>query len=91
MDQWTNGRRPWATVNENMLYTNAIGAVVVFGAAAVYEGADAVAYMTEFPAALVLLFVRSVTFWMGAWLYTMLVKHFGGVVHSTRRELCCKN
>lgn len=29
--------------------------------------------------ALVLLFARSVTFWMGAWLYTMLMKQFGAV------------
>lgn len=68
-----------ATVNENMLYTNALGAVIVFGAAVVYEGAEATAYMLSYPLAFVLLVVRSVTFWMGAWLYTMLVKHFGAV------------
>jgi len=66
-------------VNENMLYINGIGALIVMGAVVVYEGQEAAAYFYEYPLALVLLFVRSVTFWLGAWMYTMLMKQFGAV------------
>ena len=40
---------------------------------------EAFAYFTRFPGAFALLFVRSVVFYVGAWLYTLLMKHFGAV------------
>jgi adenosine 3'-phospho 5'-phosphosulfate transporter B3 len=40
---------------------------------------EAFAYFTRFPGAFALLFVRSVVFYAGAWLYTLLMKHFGAV------------
>ena len=69
-----------AGVDENMLYVNGIGAVLVFTFLVVSgEIFEAFAYFTRFPGAFALLFVRSVVFYAGAWLYTLLMKHFGAV------------
>jgi len=66
-----------ATVSENMLMTNSIGALLVLVVVLVKEP-DAFAFFCD-PWYFSLLFVRSVVFWLGAWLYTTLVKHFGAV------------
>ena len=69
-----------AGVDENMLYVNGVGACLVFAFLVISgEVFQAFAYFTRFPGAFALLFVRSVVFYVGAWLYTLLMKHFGAV------------
>ena len=69
-----------AGVDENMLYVNGVGAGFVFAFLVISgEVFEAFAYFTRFPGAFALLFVRSVVFYVGAWLYTLLMKHFGAV------------
>ena len=69
-----------AGVDENMLYVNGVGAGFVL-AFLVTSGEifEAFRYFARFPGAFALLFVRSVVFYVGAWLYTLLMKHFGAV------------
>ena len=69
-----------AGVDENMLYVNGFGAGFVL-AVLVTSGEifEAFRYFARFPGAFALLFVRSVVFYVGAWLYTLLMKHFGAV------------
>ena len=82
-----------ASVDENMLYTNGLGAafVLVFLLAGTTEAEEATAYFYRKPEALVLLVIRSATFYLGAWSYTLLMKHFGAVaavaVTTTRKAL----
>ena len=69
-----------AGVDENMLYVNGVGACFVFAFLVISgEIFEAFAYFTRYPGAFALLFVRSVVFYAGAWLYTLLMKHFGAV------------
>lgn len=82
-----------ASVDENMLYTNGLGAVFVLAylLAGTTEAEEATAYFFRKPEALALLVIRSATFYLGAWAYTLLMKHFGAVaavaVTTTRKAL----
>ncbi len=70
-----------AGVDENMLYTNGLGAAFVLAWHGLFtsEVADASNYFGRTPGALGLVCLRSATFYFGAWTYTALVKHFGAV------------
>ena len=67
-----------ATVNENMLMTNSIGALLVFVVVLAKEP-DAFAFFFGDWFYLSLITFRSIVFWLGAMFYTTLVKHFGAV------------
>ncbi|CAL6331802.1 unnamed protein product [Bathycoccus prasinos] len=67
-----------ATVSENMLMTNSIGALLVFVVVLVKEP-DAFAFFFGDWFYLSLIAFRSIVFWLGAVFYTTLVKHFGAV------------
>ncbi|CAL6328794.1 unnamed protein product [Bathycoccus prasinos] len=67
-----------ATVSENMLMTNSIGALLVFVVVLVKEP-DAFAFFFGDWFYLSLITFRSIVFWLGAVFYTTLVKHFGAV------------
>ena len=67
-----------ATVNENMLVTNSIGALLVFVVVLAKEP-DAFAFFFGDWFYLSLITFRSIVFWLGAMFYTTLVKHFGAV------------
>ncbi|CAL6335759.1 unnamed protein product [Bathycoccus prasinos] len=67
-----------ATVSENMLMTNSIGALLVFVVVLVKEP-DAFAFFFGDWFYLSLIAFRSIVFWLGAMFYTTLVKHFGAV------------
>ncbi len=79
-----------ATVGENMLWTNAVGAVFIFFFVVILEP-HAFMFFWETPLYFMLLTFRSVSFFVGAWLYTVIVKHFGAVaavaVTTTRKLL----
>ena len=79
-----------ATVGENMLWTNAVGAVFIFFFVVLLEP-HAFMFFWETPVYFMLLTFRSVSFFVGAWLYTVIVKHFGAVaavaVTTTRKLL----
>jgi hypothetical protein len=64
-----------ATVSENMLMTNSIGALLVFVVVLVKEP-DAFAFFFGDWFYLSLITFRSIVFWLGAVFYTTLVKHF---------------
>ena len=79
-----------ATVGENMLWTNAVGAVFIFFFVVILEP-HAFMFFWETPLYFMLLTFRSVSFFVGAWLYTVIVKYFGAVaavaVTTTRKLL----
>ena len=67
-----------ATVGENMLWTNAVGAIFIFFFVVLLEP-HAFMFFWDTPLYFMLLTFRSVSFFFGAWLYTIIVKHFGAV------------
>lgn len=79
-----------ASVGENMLWTNAVGALFIFFFVVVFEP-HAFAFFWETPSYFMLLTFRSVSFFFGAWLYTIIVKYFGAVpavaITTTRKLL----
>jgi adenosine 3'-phospho 5'-phosphosulfate transporter B3 len=79
-----------ATVGENMLWTNAVGAIFIFFFVVLLEP-HAFMFFWDTPLYFMLLTFRSVSFFFGAWLYTIIVKHFGAVpavaITTTRKLL----
>jgi len=79
-----------ASVAENMLWTNAVGAVFVFFLVVTIEP-HAFMFFWQTPFYFMLLTFRSVSFFFGAWLYTIIVKYFGAVpavaITTTRKLL----
>jgi len=73
-------RNHGADVRENILYTNAIGSIVAFAGVAYFEGADSIHYLRETPGAIGLLLARSVTFYFGAYFFSLLTRNFGATL-----------
>jgi adenosine 3'-phospho 5'-phosphosulfate transporter B3 len=69
-----------ASVNENMFYANGIGAALVFPILATTEGSRMVIYFVSHPSSFLLVILRSLLFFGGGWMYTLLVKRYGAVV-----------
>ena len=73
-----------------MLWTNAVGAVFVFFLVVTIEP-HAFMFFWQTPFYFMLLTFRSVSFFFGAWLYTIIVKYFGAVpavaITTTRKLL----
>jgi len=66
-----------ASVEENILYSNAIGTIFAFVAVALIEGTESLRYIRRTPGAFSLLLARSVTFYFGAYMFSVIAKHFG--------------
>ena len=70
-------RNHGASVQENILYSNAIGTVFALAAVVFIEGNASLRYMRTVPGAFPLLLARSVTFYLGAYTFSIIAKHFG--------------
>lgn len=73
-------RNHGADVRENILYTNAIGSIAAFVGVAYFEGSDSIRYLRETPGAAGLLLARSVTFYFGAYFFSLLTRNFGATL-----------
>lgn len=73
-------RNHGADVRENILYTNAIGSIAAFAGVAYFEGSDSIRYLCETPGAVSLLLARSVTFYFGAYFFSLLTRNFGATL-----------
>jgi len=66
-----------AGVRENILYTNVIGTVFALAGVVAFEGSSSLVYLRTTKGAFALLLARSVTFYFGAYFFSVLTRHFG--------------
>jgi len=66
-----------AGVRENILYTNVIGTVFALAGVVAFEGSSSLVYLRTTKGAFALLLARSVTFYFGAYFFSVLTSHFG--------------
>ncbi len=67
------------SIVENMLYINGIGAMLVLFVLIPTEASRMLVYFEQNPLSIFLLLLRSITFFVGAWLYSLLIKRHGAV------------